>query len=257
MRIFLITSVIIMLLSTSAYTSSLVGNLDKSRKDFYLCVDALPVKARSAFRGGTSRERMAGLSPRTRKAIEECFEKMREMEDAEAANSIKEALAGFFKGTRDLGNPVMLREAEEIAERLIKTTQELNRVYRMGRAALWHNFLIKVGMKKGGYCYQWVTGLLKALPQEKYNYFERHWGVHRMGKITENNAVIITARGRPISSGIVYDPWRGKGRPFWRYVGGDNQDWSERLTEDEIISAASDPFQIYVENAPSKSLDTR
>lgn len=241
---FLILLFLISLPVSSPTASYLSEKFIESRRDFEFCLSALSAKGRAAFRDGMERDRRAGLSPHTRKTLEGCFEKMREMEDAKSAIEIRDALAGFFEEAKNINNNMMLKEAEEIARTLVETTIRLNKVYKMGRSALWHNFLIKVGAKEGGYCYQWVTDLLMAMPMERYTYFERHWGVHKMGKTTENNAIIITARGQPISGGIVYDPWRGKGRPFWRYISEDNQEWSVRWTEDEIISAGSDPLKL-------------
>lgn len=167
------------------------------------------------------------------KKVGACLVKERARDDAEDVIRLSRDLAGL--SGKDINKEVS-SEAEALARTLVTATKKLNDEYRMGRVALWHNFLIKLGMKKGGYCYQWAERLLAALPREKLGYFERHWGVHNLKGATENNAIIITRRGSGISEGIVYDPWRGKGSPYWVLVSKDSQDWSELFTENQILA---------------------
>jgi|GEM_PF-6951888 len=173
--------------------------------------------------------------PHVVEMVRDCIDKRDDLMRTKAVIEIRDALTALYdKGFRDI--VYVKREAEEIAKVLVDTTLDMNKVYRMGRSPLWHNFLIKIGAREGGYCFQWTAALLSALGDKRFKYFERHWGVHNMGKITENNAVIITRRGRPLSEGIVYDAWRGKGRPFFRYVSKDSQTWEERFSEDEVFN---------------------
>jgi len=130
----------------------------------------------------------------------------------------------------------MIGEAEAIAVIIVDKTRVLSYEFEMTEFPLWHNFLIKLGARKKGYCYHWAEELLKALPSQEYRFFERHWGVHNYTQVTENNAVILTRRGDRLLNGIVYDPWRGKGKAFWRRVSEDDQTWSELLTEIQILT---------------------
>lgn len=129
------------------------------------------------------------------------------------------------------------REAYQIAEALVDQTRETNKEFRMRGSPYWHNFLIKLGLRKKGYCYHWVPELLKALPPEPMRYFERHWGGSFLSLGRENNAVIITKRGAPIETGIVYDAWRGSGKPFWIAASKDKKyRWEERFSEAQILA---------------------
>lgn len=101
---------------------------------------------------------------------------------------------------------------------------------------IWHNYQIESGIKTKGYCYHWVPELLKALPPYPMQYFERHWGGSFLSLGRENNAVIITKRGAPLVTGVVYDAWRGVGKPFWKYVAQDKKyRWEQRFYEAQIL----------------------
>lgn len=127
------------------------------------------------------------------------------------------------------------KEAKLIASRLVNQTRETNKEFRMTTTPNWHNFLIHLGKRKKGYCYHWVQELLKALPGEPLQAFERHWGV-AYKTLDENNAVIITRRGAPLETGIVYDAWRGSGRPWWKHVKEDKKyKWRQRFHEGQIL----------------------
>ncbi|MDP2600447.1 MAG: hypothetical protein Q8P84_06945 [Deltaproteobacteria bacterium] len=128
------------------------------------------------------------------------------------------------------------KEAGVIAKALVDQTGETNKEFKMSGGPKWHNFKIKMGAREKGYCYEWVPELLKALPQEPMKYYERHWGGSFMSMGRENNAVIITKRGAPLETGIVYDAWRGVGQPFWIPVAQDKKyQWEERFNETQIL----------------------
>lgn len=138
--------------------------------------------------------------------------------------------------TAVVDSKVVEREAWQIAKALIDQTRETNKEFRMSRSPLWHNTLIKIGKRKKGYCYHWVPELLRALPSVPLQSFERHWGGSFLSMGRENNAVILTRRAAPLLTGIVYDAWRGVGRPFWKKVSEDKRyRWETRFREAEIL----------------------
>lgn len=220
-------------LGATAYNFS--DELSKADDRYQQCLDQLSTKARRVLSSGDS----IGVKnwPRlTQKKVAECLDARRDRDDIHDMINLARDLTGLGDSQmKEGGKGAIENEANELSYLLVSGTRKLNDVYQMGDVALWHNFLIKVGTKRGGYCYQWTEELLKLLPQKKMDFFERHWGVHNEKRVTENNAVIFTLRGRPVGEGIVYDPWRGKGRPFWRKVMTDNQDWTERFSEELIL----------------------
>lgn len=199
------------------------------------CYKNLPAKAKWKIDNPSDR----GKTRWSKSLIAElmnCLDKKYIKEDYESMIDISNVLKGMYGNNL---NPedrfVMEEEADDISFLVVSVTRELNKKFQMGRSALLHNVLIRMGAKEGGYCYQWTEGILKAMPQEELKYFKRHWAVHHLERVTENNAIIITKRGDSLQDGLVYDPWRGRGRPFWRLVKDDDQSWDERYDEFQIL----------------------
>jgi hypothetical protein len=241
-RLKLLISVLALLFLTAVFlpqvkAEDLSSKLVQSEKDYELCFDRLPAKARWGLEAASSRGRRK-WSKSLQKKVAECLEKQRLKEDYRDIIALSEVLQGFYKGDDEVDQQVLKEEAELISSVLVHTTRKLSKKYKMGKSALWHNFLIKLGSKKGGYCYEWTEAFLNALPKERFRYFERHWGVHNKGRYTENNSLIIAGRGMRIHSGIVYDTWRGKGKPYWLFVANDKQSWGELFSENEILAGA-------------------
>lgn len=198
------------------------------------CLRTLPSRVRWGLTNKSLRGRRQ-WSPSVRKKVDVCLERRRDVADVEDIIDFSLVLIGLHDGDAGVDRETVRGEAEEITRTLVKETRVLNREYKMAGSALWHNFLIKLGMKEKGYCYHWTTALLKVLPKKRYRYFERHWGATSMDSLLENNAVIITRRDEPAIEGVVYDAWRGKGEPFWRYAKGDKYEWEQRFSEYHIL----------------------
>jgi hypothetical protein len=101
--------------------------------------------------------------------------------------------------------------AKAVVERLYRASQE----YEITGSALFHNFLINTGVKKKGRCYHYVNDLKDALKEIDLKNFELHWGEAYAGTFRENNALVVTAKGKPFEDGIAIDAWRSAGKPFW------------------------------------------
>jgi hypothetical protein len=98
----------------------------------------------------------------------------------------------------------------------------------MGSSPTFHSFLINIGIKKAGYCYQFATELLLRLEALNLKTLEQHWGESDAGTDTEHNVIVITARGQPFAQGIMLDNWRRSGRLLWGPLHGDpGRAWNE------------------------------
>lgn len=168
------------------------------------------------------------LSPAQRFSLEE-----------KAARELSQALIRLSPSekTPPVSPEVVSKEAILIATALVRQTFKTNEEFRMTHGPIWSNFLIKIGRREKGYCYHWVPELLKALPPVPLQAFERHWGGSFLSLGRENNGVILTRRGAPLATGVVYDAWRGVGKPFWKKVAEDKKyRWEERFSEARILT---------------------
>ena len=112
-------------------------------------------------------------------------------------------------------------EANRVAHTLYDTSARLKQEYNVTNTPIWHNFLIKTGSRKRGYCFHWTEDFVAALRPLQLKTLDIHWAVADLGKDTESNAVILTAKGAPLLSGIVVDGWRFGGKLFWKAAATD------------------------------------
>lgn len=118
-------------------------------------------------------------------------------------------------------------EADLMSKVIIDKLYKISGEYGIKVSALFHNFLINSGIEKKGHCYHYVMDLKRELAKHTWRQFDMHWGTANEGVFSENNALVITARGRPFAEGIAIDAWRSAGKPFWKPVKEDSYPWVE------------------------------
>lgn len=119
-------------------------------------------------------------------------------------------------------------EADHVADRIYLTAARLRREYNVTSSAVWQNFLIKTGARKKGYCYHYAEDILASLHPLHIRTLDVHWAIADPGCDTESNCLIITAKGEPLTSGILIDAWREGGRVFWKRADADRDyKWME------------------------------
>jgi hypothetical protein len=129
------------------------------------------------------------------------------------------ALITRIKG---LSPTVSADDARRVAYCAYTTGLDLRREWRVGGMATLlpglQNLFIKMGARKGGYCFQYSTELLVRLDALKLQTLELHWAESQLGTMSENNAIVVTARGQPFEKGILLDNWRCQGHLAWTQV---------------------------------------
>lgn len=119
-------------------------------------------------------------------------------------------------------------EARRVAHIAYTTGRELAAKWKMFSSPTIHSLLINMGLKKGGYCYQFATELLLRLDAQKLKTLELHWAESDAGTDTEHNVIAVTARGQPFAEGIMLDNWRHAGHLLWGPLNGDpSHTWQE------------------------------
>jgi len=126
-----------------------------------------------------------------------------------------------------LGPTVRENEAGRVAECAYDYSRNLAVNYRVVRPALFHNFLVNLGLKQRGLCYEWAEDLLTQLQTFNLASLQLRWGIARADTAREHNSVVITAHGQPFKQGIVLDPWRRGGELVWSPVALDKYPWVE------------------------------
>jgi hypothetical protein len=142
-----------------------------------------------------------------------------------ASSAEDEALRGRLIALSPSVNP---EEARRVAYIAYTTGRELAQKWKMFSSPTIHSFLINIGLKKGGYCYQFATELALRLDAEKLKTLEIHWAESDPGTDTEHNVIAVTARGQPFAEGIMLDNWRHAGHLLWGPLNGDpSHTWQE------------------------------
>ena len=128
----------------------------------------------------------------------------------------------------DLSRQANMSETRQVAETAITYAGELAAEYQLVRPAVFHNILVRIGLKDRGLCYHWTEDLMKRLQSLELETYQLHWGVaYRGSELREHNSVVITARGQPFENGMVLDPWRHSGDLYWVPVKTDSYPWEE------------------------------
>jgi len=104
-----------------------------------------------------------------------------------------------------LSSTVRVDEAEKLALCAYKTSRRLAREYRVVFPPALNNILINTGGRKRGLCYHWTEDLMLQLDALKLETLELHWGEAFARTFSENNGVVVTAKGQPFGQGIVLD----------------------------------------------------
>src|SRR2546430_15213674 len=112
-------------------------------------------------------------------------------------------------------------EAQRVAYTAYMTGRELHREWRVAWLPGIQNFLVNMGKRKGGLCFQWATELLVRLDALKLQKLELHWAESGPHTGAEHNVIVVTAKGRPFGEGILLDLWRYSGTLVWTHVGMD------------------------------------
>ena len=146
--------------------------------------------------------------------------------DAARADDAK-SIDGFRKAIIALGPDVDPAEAELVSVTAHTTARRLQKEWRVAPFALYQNFLIHVGARQKGFCFDWAYGIGGALKELPLKTLVLHWGASHPGTRLEHNCIVVTARGQPFREGYLIDGWRAGGRLLWWPVEKDEYVWNE------------------------------
>jgi len=146
----------------------------------------------------------------------------------------------LIMGIKALSPTVSPDEARRVTYCAVTSGRELAREWRVVPGASWvpglQNLFILMGARKGGFCFQYSAELLRRLDAFKLKTVEFHWAESQPGTMSENNAIVVTARGQPFEQGILLDNWRCQGHLAWTQV---TKDPEYHWNENKSVAAAA------------------
>jgi hypothetical protein len=121
-------------------------------------------------------------------------------------------------------------EANTLAYEIYEETKKLRKKFDPVSEPHVNNFLINVGVKEEGLCYQWSDALYLHFKKRDYVHFTFHLLVADKGKyFSEHNVMVVVAKGKPVMDGVIIDPWRKPGELYFSKVKEDTQyNWIHR-----------------------------
>jgi hypothetical protein len=138
----------------------------------------------------------------------------------------------LIAGLVQLSPSVSPDEARRVAFTAYTTGRQLAAEWRMVSPATIQSFLIHIGQRKAGHCFQYANELLLRLDALQLRTLELHWAECNPGAFDEHNVIAVTARRQPFAQGILLDNWRHSGRLVWGPVKGDPPyRWEENQAE--------------------------
>ena len=126
---------------------------------------------------------------------------------------------------QSISQSIQKDEAKDLAQFSHYYTKVLANRYKLIISPNFQNFLINIGIKKKGYCYNYADDLAAALLKRGYKSFKFYRIIHKQGTMFEHNAVLVSSHDKGFF-GVVLDGWRDAGELYYSFLKDDsNYDW--------------------------------
>jgi len=121
-------------------------------------------------------------------------------------------------------------EAKDLSGKIFKYSRKLAEEYELVKPPLYHNFLVNMGIKKRGLCWQFAYDMLSFVKKQNYKSFDYYIGGANINNYwSEHNVLVVTCKGCNFEEGVLLDPWRNSGELFFCKIKNDkNYKWKQR-----------------------------
>ncbi len=128
------------------------------------------------------------------------------------------------KAIMSLGHHIDPQEAHFVAREGVMYPMVLSNQYGLVSPPLLQNVLVNYGYRKNGLCWQWTRDMGKQLGKKPLKTLDFHHAVaFRRNYWKEHSTLVVSAKGKKVSHGIVLDPWRNSGNLYWNFVKRDSK----------------------------------
>lgn len=148
-------------------------------------------------------------------------------------SELRQALINLYKDkykSASYDESLLKAEATHLSVKLIQEIAVLKKKYKSIFIPIVHNMMIDIGVRKRGACKHWAEDLLEFMKPMDRKFFDVTWGESNPEKFTEHNVAVILPKGGVFNDGMMIDPWRTSGNPFWLKVTEDThfhwQQWA-------------------------------
>jgi len=148
--------------------------------------------------------------------------------------------AGLTALLQSLDDNISLEEVEKLSKEIILETAKLRQKFDPVSEPHVNNFLINVGVKREGLCYEWSDALYVHFSKQHYPHFSFHLLVADKGKyFSEHNVMAVSAKEGKVMDGVIIDPWRKPGSLYVSRVKDDKAyvwKWRKEREESAVIA---------------------
>lgn len=129
-----------------------------------------------------------------------------------------------------LDTNISKKESQYLASEIYDKTQSLSKAFKLTSPPQYHNFLVAIGARKKGLCYDWSDALYLHLKSQNHASFEFHLMGANIGEYwREHNILLVVAKGKSLEEGILIDAWRDSGKLYFSRIKEDKKyTWKHR-----------------------------
>ncbi len=125
----------------------------------------------------------------------------------------------------NLSDSIDATEAGTLAYAAVTEAQNLAHEYRAVSPAWMHNVMVNYGLRSRGLCFEWANDLFLRFLDLNLKTVDLHLIVAHIDTPREHNAIAVTPRDAPFTTGVVLDAWRHSGILFFGPMSGDKYPW--------------------------------
>ncbi|SFV66469.1 hypothetical protein MNB_SV-13-1123 [hydrothermal vent metagenome] len=121
-------------------------------------------------------------------------------------------------------------QSQYLASEIYKKTHALSQEFKLTSPPAYHNFLVTIGARKKGLCYDWSDALYTHLKKQNHSAFSFHLMGANIGEYwSEHNVLLVVAKGKSLEKGIIIDAWRDSGKLYFSTIKEDKKyQWRHR-----------------------------
>ena len=130
-----------------------------------------------------------------------------------------------------LDNNIPFESAQSLSVEIFQQTDQLRAEFDPVSEPHVNNFLVNIGVKEKGLCYEWSDPLYLYFKRKSYRYFSFHLLVANKGKyFQEHNVLAISSKKGKVEESVIIDPWREPGQVYYLKVKDDKKYvWEHRF----------------------------
>ena len=135
-----------------------------------------------------------------------------------------------------LDSNISFEAARSLSGEIFQQTDQLRVQFNPVSEPHINNFLVNIGLKEKGLCYEWSDPLYLYFKRKTYPYFSFHLLVSNRGKyFQEHNVLAVSAKEGNVEESVIIDPWREPRTLYFLKVKDDREyAWKHRI-EREIL----------------------